>query len=50
MMSSRVRVTVSVLTPSRSPEDEKLMSAGRKDSDSLDVEVRGGGLTRVAVW
>ena len=52
MRSSRVRVIVSELSPdsSLSPEEVKLMSAGRKDSDSLvAVEVSGGGVTRVPV-
>ena len=52
MRSSRVRVIVSELSPdsSLSPEEVKLMSAGRKDSDSLvAVEVSGGGVTMVAV-
>ena len=52
MRSSRVRVIVSELSPdsSLSPEEVKLMSAGRKDSDSLvAVEVSGGGVTKVAV-
>ena len=47
-----MRVIVSELSPdsSLSPEEVKLMSAGRKDSDSLvAVEVSGGGVTRVPV-
>lgn len=48
-MSSRVSVTVSAVEL-RSLDDEKLISAGRNDSDNFDDdEVSGGGFTKVAV-